>query len=199
MLGIGLSVAATGGNGFDAARTVTPSHLASTLVIVPLALIWHERPPCRPSRRAVRAVAAADRGHPAGLRPEQALALAFLPLPLLVWSGLRFGTSVVSGQLLAIGILTTFLTARGGGPFAVGIRSESIDAAVAGALVQTYLVCAALMSLPLAIAVAQRAQLLTRLTDERELTNITIDTTHDHHRHPARRHRASARTRRPSG
>ena len=110
--------------------------------------------------------------------PEQQLALAFLPLPLLVWAGLRFGTSVVSGQLLALGILTTFLTARGGGPFAVGVRGELIDAAVAGALVQTYLVCAALMSLPLSLAIAQRSQLLDRLTQERELTNITLDTTH---------------------
>ena len=175
--GIALSVAATGGDGLDAARTVTPSHLASTLVIVPLALVWHERA-AAPNRAELVLQSLLLTGVTLLVFwPEQVLALAFLPLPLLVWAGLRFGTSVVAGQLLAIGILTTFLTARGGGPFAVGARAESIDPTIAGALVQTYLVCAALMSLPLAIAVSQRALLLTRLTQERELTNITLDTT----------------------
>ena len=64
---------------------------------------------------------------------------------------------------------------------------------------QTYLVCAALMSLPLAIAVSQRAQLLKRLTQERELTNITLDTTHTIIIVSASTARWFARTRRPSG
>ncbi len=33
--------AVTGGNGFLAMRTVAPSHLASTLLVLPLALVWH--------------------------------------------------------------------------------------------------------------------------------------------------------------
>ena len=177
-LGIGLSVALTGGEAYEAARTVTPSHLASTLVIVPLALVWHEQATVRHRAELVVQSLLLTGFTLAVFWPEQQLALAFLPLPLLIWAGLRFGTSVVSGQLLALGILTTFLTARGGGPFAVGVRGELVDAAVAGALVQTYLVCAALMSLPLSLAIAQRSQLLDRLTQERELTNITLDTTH---------------------
>jgi PAS domain S-box-containing protein len=176
-LGIGAAVGITGGEALDAMRTVTPSHLASTLVIVPLALVWREWHASVHVELAVQSVLLV------GCTllvfwPEQALALAFLPLPLLVWAGLRFGTPVVAGQLLVVGVLTTFLTADGGGPFAIGVRSEAIDAGVAGALVQTYLVCAALMSLPLSLAIAQRTQLLSRLTTERELTNITLDTTH---------------------
>ncbi len=176
-VGIALSVAATGGDGLDAGLTVTPSHLASTLVIVPLALVWHERATAPQRAELVLQSLLLTGATVLVFGPEQPLSLAFLPLPLLVWAGLRFGTPVVSGQLLAVGILTTLLTARGGGPFAVGARADSIDPAVAGALVQTYLVCAALMSLPLAIAVSQRALLLSRLTQERELTNITLDTT----------------------
>ena len=176
-VGIGLSIALTGGDAWEAARTVTPSHLASTLVIVPLALIWNERTTVSHRAELVLQSVLLTVATLAVFWPEQPLALVFLPLPLLIWAGLRFGTVVVSGQLLALGVLTTFLTARGGGPFAVGERSESIDPAMAGALVQSYLVCAALMCLPLSLAIAQRAQLLSRLTTERELTNITLDTT----------------------
>ena len=176
-VGIGLSVALTGGPGLEAARTVMPAHLASTIVIVPLALIWDERTTVAHRSELVLQSLLLTVATLAVFWPEQPLALVFLPLPLLIWAGLRFGTVVVSGQLLALGVLTTLLTARGGGPFAVGARSEDIDAAIAGALVQSYLVCAALMCLPLSLAVAQRAQLLSRLTTERELTNITLDTT----------------------
>src|SRR6478735_4868526 len=107
-VGIGLSVALTGGEAYEAARTVMPSHLASTLVIVPLALVWHEVATVRYRAELVLQSLLLTGFTLAVFWPEQQLALAFLPLPLLVWAGLRFGTSVVSGQLLALGILTTF-------------------------------------------------------------------------------------------
>ena len=176
-LGIGLSLAVTGGDWYEGARTVMPSHLASTLVIVPIGLMWRERATVTYRLELLVQSVLLAGVVLAVFAPDQGLALAFLPLPLLIWAGLRFGTVVVSGQLFAVGVMTTFLTARGGGPFAIGERAAAVDAVMAGALVQTYLVCAALMCLPLSLAVSQRDTLLARLTDERELTNITLDTT----------------------
>ena len=41
---------------------------------------------------------------------------------------------------------------------------------------QTFLVCAALLTFPPSLAIAQRAELLRRLRDEQELTNSTLET-----------------------
>ena len=109
--------------------------------------------------------------------PAQALALAFLPLPLLIWTALRFGPFVSAVQIFLLGVLTTWLTARGGGPFAVGARSAVIDDMLAGAQVQVFLVAAALMTFTSALAAAQRSDLLRRLTAEEELTAKTLEAT----------------------
>ncbi len=177
-LGIGLSVMVTGGDGLAAARTVAPSHLAATLLILPLALVWHERPRLR-RRLPELVVQSALLGLSVVVvfGGGQTLALAFLPLPLLVWAGIRFGVLVTSVQLLTLGIISTLSTARGAGPFGVGVASEAIDPATAITQVQTFLICAALLTFPPTLAIAQRAQLLRRLRDEQQRVTTTLETT----------------------
>ncbi len=176
--GIGLSVAVTGGDGLMAARTVAPAHLASTLVILPLTLVWPERVPVRP--RLLELVAQATLlglAAFAAFSGGQTLALAFLPLPLLLWAGLRLGVLVASVELLSVALISTLRTAEGGGPFGVGVADHVITAGMAGAEVQTFLVCAALLTFPPSLAIAQRADLLRHLRDERELVSTTLETT----------------------
>ena len=87
-----------------------------------------------------------------------------LPLPFLVWAALRFDVRVVAWELAGFSLLTTALTVRGYGPFAVSTPPAPSRPAQVGALSQGYLLCAALMSLPLAIAVVQRRDLLRRVS-----------------------------------
>ena len=100
--GAALTVAALdGGAFFDDLAQVFASHAASTLVIVPVALTlrgvrrgdrrlasWRSR------RLALFAVTALV------FAPDQTAALAFAPLPLLVWAALRLDVRVVAWQLL---------------------------------------------------------------------------------------------------
>ena len=75
--GIGLSVEVTGGDGFMAMRTVAPSHLASTLLVLPFALVWHHpvrlgrtAPGAGPPDRAARHRAAVRLRRRADARPR---------------------------------------------------------------------------------------------------------------------------------
>ncbi len=155
---------------------MAPSHLASTLVILPLTLVWNDRVPLRPHLlELVVQVLLLGLTIGAVFGGGQALSLAFLPLPLLLWAGLRLGVLVASFELLALAVISTLRTAEGGGPFGVG-SEQSLDAVVGGAQVQAFLVCAALLTFPPSLAIAQRAGLLRRLRDERELVSTTLET-----------------------
>ncbi|MGZ6751938.1 MAG: ATP-binding protein [Nocardioides sp.] len=151
--------------------SVFASHAASTLVLVPVAMSLDSR-----SGRA-RARAAGRRTSELAVQvttlalvtlavfsPRQELSLTFVPLPFLVWCALRFDVRTVTWELAGFSAVTTFLTARGYGPFGAAHAAGRVDAVGAGALTQGYLLCAALMSLPLAIAVEQRSHLLARMS-----------------------------------
>ena len=168
--GASLSVVALGQGSFlDSWTSVFASHAASTLVLVPVALSWHQRLAARkPWELAIQSTALAVVTF-AIFAPHQALSLTFVPLPFLVWAALRFDVRTVSWQLAAFSVQTTFLTAQGWGPFGGSYESGRIDAVAAGALTQGYLLCAALMSLPLAIAVEQRRNLLARVSASERL------------------------------
>lgn len=101
--------------------------------------------------------------------PGQALSLAFLPLPLLVWGGLRFDLRTVSFEVLGFGILVAALSTRGYGPFGAALESGLVDDNGASSMNQAYLVCACVLALPLAIAVQQRARLLRRVSADGQL------------------------------
>ena len=65
-------------------------------------------------------------------------------------------------QLLTPGLLATLLTSAGGGAF--GHLGQSRSPEVVTALVQAFLVCSALLVLPLSVAVVQRQETLAALT-----------------------------------
>ncbi len=177
-IGVGLVGGALGREALVAALTAAPAHLASTLVIVPLLVLPRQRVLTRGRRFEL----AAQSGllvitTLAVFWPSHTLALTFLTLPVLLWASLRLGAVVATTELMVLAVIATGMTARGGGPFAVGARDSAVDATLAGAQVQVYLICAALLALPTALAANQLRQLLTRLTSERELTSITLATT----------------------
>lgn len=168
--GIGLTVAyALDGSLTRTATTVGASHLASILLIAPLAL--RAGPSTVADRRPEALAQALLLLASVGLvfRPDQELSLTFAPLPLLLWAALRFGLRVVSFELVAVGVLTTALTAAGGGPFAAAAASGLTTEATAAALTQTFLVATALVALPLVVAVDQRRSALTQVAHSEEL------------------------------
>ena len=148
---------------------VFASHAASTLVIVAVALA---------------SGAGAAVGHRSELlaqcvvligvttlvfAPDQILPRAFAPLPLLVWAALRFHTRVVAWQLLAVSVVCTLLTAHGLGPFGAAVTSGISSAAFAGMMVQIWLLSAAVMSLPLVVAIEHGRGLLAQVSAREEV------------------------------
>ncbi len=164
-LGAAGAVRLTGEGPFvDTVVSVFPSHAAAVLVLVPLAMVRHEREPIARPGELFLQVFSLLLVTSLVFAPGQALPLTFIPLPLLVWAALRFDLRVVAWELAAFSVLTTALTARVYGPFGVSFDRREIDADQVGALTQGYLLCAALMTLPLAIAVLQRRDLLRRVS-----------------------------------
>jgi PAS domain S-box-containing protein len=165
-----LNIAALGGGSFvETWRYLWASHAASTLVIVPVALTLSHKPVDR--RRVELAIQATALFAVTLLvfAPDQPLALAFTPLPLLVWAALRLGVRALTWELLGTSVVGTMLTAEGYGPFAANAAAGASTAAGAGAMVQLWLLSAALMSLPLTVTVEQRRQLLDEVTAREEL------------------------------
>jgi PAS domain S-box-containing protein len=154
---------------FETWRYVWASHAASTLVIVPVALTLHHK---AHDPRLVELGIQATALFAVTLivfAPDQPLAIAFAPLPLLVWASLRLGVRAVSWELLGTSVLGTVMTAEGHGPFAANVATGASTLAGAGAMVQLWLLSAALMSLPLTVTVEQRRQLLDEVSAREEL------------------------------
>ena len=164
-VGASLSVALTdSGSVVNTWTSVFPAHAAAVLVLVPIALTGSQRGPVYRRGELALQVFALLLVSLVVFAPRQGLPLTSLPLPFLVWAALRFDVRVVAWELAGFSFLTTALTIRGYGPFAVSYDSGSIQAGQVGALSQGYLLCAALMSLPLAIAIVQRRDLLRRVS-----------------------------------
>ena len=154
---------------FETLRSVFASHAASTVVLVPVALTLHLGQQLRTRGELVMQAAALALVTGLIFAPSQSLPLSALPLPLLVWAALRFDTRVVAWELAAFSFAITLLTARGYGPFGQSLDLDRISAVGAGALTQGYLLCAALLSLPLAVAVEQRRVLFVQVTASERL------------------------------
>ncbi|HEX5860250.1 MAG TPA: PAS domain S-box protein, partial [Nocardioides sp.] len=157
------------GSFFETWRYLWPSHAASTLIIVPVALTLRQP---MPERRLAELAIQASALFAVTLlvfAPDQPLALAFAPLPLLVWAALRLGVRTLTWELLGTSVIGTMMTAEGYGPFAADAAVGISTVAGAGAMVQLWLLCAALMSLPLTVTVEQRRQLLDEVIAREEL------------------------------
>ncbi len=174
-LGTAVAMALVGEPVGASLRAVAPSHLAATLVIVPLVLMPLA---LRRERRWELAAQALLLGAALVLvfLTPWPITLSFLPLPLLVWAALRLSPSVAAIEVAVLAVVATASTTAGRGPFASSGRAL-LDPLLAGAHVQTYLVCAAVLAVPTALAAAQRVELVGRLAAERELSQTMLDTT----------------------
>ena len=166
-LGAGLAVLTMAdGSLVETAKSTFSSHSAAVLVLVPLALTWRvhahrDRPgelPVQVTALALSIVLV--------FMPAQELALTFVPLTFLVWAALRFDIRVVAAELVVFAAVTTYLNALGWGPFAAEIDEGHTTQAGAAALCQLYLVCASLLTVPLALVLAERNRLVAQVTAE---------------------------------
>jgi len=173
----GLTVSiGVGGPFLATASAVTASHAAAVLVFAPLGIAVGTRRTRRPGfEDLVQWVVVV--GLTAWVfNPGQALPLAFLPIPVLVWGALRLGLRTVAIQLLVVGVLAVTLTSIGGGPFAAAARVGGLRPETVGALTQAFLVTAAVTALSLAVASTQRRAALADLRSEVELSGVVLDT-----------------------
>jgi integral membrane sensor domain MASE1 len=88
--------------------------------------------------------------------PGQALPIDFLPIPLLMWGAMRLPVRLVTVELLGAGVVASVMTSLGNGPIAHDLVEDSLHPEVVSALMQAYLVCLALVVLPLALSTRQR-------------------------------------------
>jgi PAS domain S-box-containing protein len=168
--GAALTVAVLDGGEFLATwPRVFASHAASTLVIVPVAMSLRGGTALRRPLELVAQTVALFAVTVLVFAPDQTLPLAFAPLPFLVWAALRLDVRVVAWQLLGVSVLCTVLTAESLGPFGASVSDGTTSEIAAGTMVQIWLLSAALMSLPLTVAVEQRRQLLATVSAREEL------------------------------
>ncbi len=88
--------------------------------------------------------------------PDQELPVDFLPIPLLMWGAMRLPTRFVTLELLLVGLVASMMTRLGHGPIAHDYVADGLRPETVSALMQAYLVCLALVVLPLAMATRQR-------------------------------------------
>lgn len=147
-----------GGSFVSVWRLVAASHGAAVLVIVPLTMAVDALPTGRRVERFGQWFVALSMLFVV-FAPHGAVPLAFMVLPAVVWGALRFSVRTATLQLFAIAVVAVFLTSAGRGPLiAAGGITRSPNAT--GALTQMFLISSALVLLPLAVVVAQRAQAL---------------------------------------
>ena len=158
-----------GGEFFTAWPQVFASHAASTLVIAPVAMSLRGGTSRRRPLELLAQTVVLFAVTALVFVPDQSVPLAFAPLPLLVWAALRHDVRVVAWQLLGVSVMCTILTAEGLGPFGASVTNGTTSELAAGTMVQIWLLSAALMSLPLTVAVEQRRQLLATVSAREEL------------------------------
>ena len=147
----------------EVARTWWLGDATGALVVIPLALAWHQPPPRDWTRRraleAVAMLAAVAGMSEIAFRTESPV--AYLVFPALGWAGLRFGRR---GATLAIAVAVGFAvwnTTHYHGPFVF----DSITLSVL--TTQTYIAVAALSTLSLAALVTERKRFAERLDASR--------------------------------
>jgi hypothetical protein len=97
--------------------------------------------------------------------PGQVQPIAFLCLPVVVWTAVRSGARATAWQLLALGVLVTAATVVGWGPFAASARSQQTLVAIAQAFIMVHSATVLL----LAVEVAERGRLARRVAEREAL------------------------------
>lgn len=150
-------------------RAIALSNTASILVIVPLAMAPVTQRPRRLAWEVPLQLAALGTTTALVFLPDQTLSLEFLPLPLLLWAALRFDVAIVAWEVFLFAVAVTVLSTVGHGVFAFDHERGGISALGMAAVVQAYVIVAALLALPLAIGVDQRRRLLEGMTASERL------------------------------
>lgn len=160
----------------DFARTwlsTSSSHWASVLVIAPVGLLPRgavRRPPTLALALQVILLGAVTLF---AFGPGAEPALAFAPLPFVIWAGVAFGSRVVVVEQILLAGAVTWLTVAGYGPFA----TEDLPAGemTSNLITQLYLVSIVFTGMPLALAVRQQLQAHMNLRNEQRRTEAVID------------------------
>src|SRR4029079_16046435 len=87
--------------------------------------------------------------------PSEALPLTFLTYPLLVWGAILLSPREVSLQVVVYGVLVSALTTPAHGQFVASVVGTAHPPEMIGTLLQSNIVGAALVALPLALVKAQ--------------------------------------------
>ncbi len=148
--------------------TAFTAHLAAVLLLVPLALVTENRWAGSRLELLVQ-VSLLLISSVLTFVPSESSALTFVPVLFLAWAALRFDLRVACAELALFGIFVTAQTLHGGGPFGDAFGGDRVGALGGGALTQGYLACAALLVLPLGIAVQRNTMLLDRITADGRL------------------------------
>jgi PAS domain S-box-containing protein len=144
------------------------AHLAAVLLLYPLAVVTENRWTGRKLELLVQILMLAA-ASVLSFVPGASSTLTFVPVLFLAWAALRFDLRVACAELMLLGIFVTAQTVGGIGPFGDAVDSDRVSALTGGALTQGYLACAALLILPLGIAVQRNTLLLDRITADGKL------------------------------
>ncbi len=101
--------------------------------------------------------------------PGASSTLTFAPVLFLAWAALRFDLRIACAELVLVGIFVTAQTVGGLGPFGDAVDTDRVSSLIGGMLTQGYLASAALLVLPLGIAVQRNTILLDRITADGRL------------------------------
>ncbi|QIG42751.1 PAS domain S-box protein [Nocardioides anomalus] len=144
------------------------AHAASVLVLVPLAVVRAQRWAGNRAELVLQVLLLAG-ASALTFVPGASATLTFAPVLFLAWAALRFDLRVACAQLALFSVFVTAQTALGTGPFGDGIEADAFTALTGGALTQGYLGFAALLVLPLGIAIQRNTLLLERITTDGRL------------------------------
>ena len=156
-------------------NAVFASHTASILVFVPLVLL-HRHWSGSASRNEILLQS--------GLLvatllfifiPQDIGPLPFFPIPLLIWGAMRLPIAAITGEVTLMTLIVTTATANDRGPLSLATEAMDLSQAVLATLTQGFIAAAVVMTLPLAVSMAEQKTLVTALSrDERRFrTNFT--------------------------
>lgn len=138
-----------------------PSHAASVMLLTPLALLARgHRPATRTHRVELVAQMAVLATATLITIAAGQLTLGFAPLPVIVWAAVRFEERVVVVEQIVYATVVTGFTQLGRGPFT---PLANVDPSHGTQHAQLYLICLVLIGLPLAKAMHQRSDALSKV------------------------------------
>lgn len=143
-------------------RSTAASHAAALVTLLPVALLAGQ-PFSRWSAEHTAQVMVLVALTLLIFAPSGTLIIALPPLVALTWAALRLGIRVLSLELAGFAVVVSLLNAQGRGPFAIATDASASDAIAAGAATQLFLLCTAVITLPLAVAAVQSDLLLDRV------------------------------------